>query len=588
MHTPSIDRITASALLALCLAASSASGEGASLSSTEQFPQTLFIAGGALPICSDLAPKSCQRALPDRTAGRQPWLYQVDPDALNWLPSEGTDADYIDTLRGQVEKLLTIAMERVGPKPIHAAELEDVLFNICTDGESAEAAPCKNGRRSLWARLSDAERAAILGSLQAPQIEAGVRLRERVFADLTTEPAGLEVLRAFVAEAARRGGKRPRIAVVTASAQDPFDAVDFYQGAFEALGADAVWWPIDLALARTIESDLDCDSLESQRRLHLQLPDRDRIFPDLARTQAAACAAPEALANLPHALDGVFFSGGDQWRLRQAFFDRADRAQPWLQALRAAHASGRLVVGGTSAGAAVQSGAAMLSNGSPESAVRGPGRAGPPPIPGCSRGQRCGVGIDEDQLSFWPAGGLSLAESASVDTHFSERAREPRLLRLLAQTSAQIGYGVDEASALQIDRHAGQLTVRAHGRSGGWVFRRAATSAAGQLKATVHYLAPGSDLQLAEAAMDAELAPLEGAHRVDCIERRPAPVADTALQPGAMRSAARRLAHCGLDSIRLPAGDGVISLQRLTQTQVVDAAQGISIGPLRMVFRSED
>ncbi len=103
------------------------------------------------------------------------------------------------------------------------------------------------------------------------------------------------------------------------------------------------------------------DSALAHRLERLRLARREAVYPDLAAEQLAFCRA--ASDSLPP-VHGVFFAGGDQWRLRQAFVDPRDAANPWLQALRAAHAAGRVVVGGTSAGAAVQSGAWMLGNGS--------------------------------------------------------------------------------------------------------------------------------------------------------------------------------------------------------------------------------
>lgn len=445
--------------------------------------------------------------------------------------------------------------------------------------------------------LTDGERNAVLSALQVAQLdEDGNRLRERVDVAVTAEPGGLDVLRAFVETAGRGGAQRPRIAVVTASALDPFDAVDFYLGTFDALGAEAQWWPLDAALARAIEQGHDCAQLDSLRRSELKLAGRERVYPDLAEQQRAACADPEALARVPDAVDGVFFAGGDQWRLRRAFFDRSERPLPWLHSLRAAHARGDLVVGGTSAGAAVQSGAAMLSNGSPESALQQPGLAMAPPEPGCGRAQRCGEGINEDRLSFWRAGGLGLARDAVVDTHFSERAREPRLLRMLAQTGAAIGYGADEASALEVVERGESREVRAHGRSGGWVFLPAADTAADRLSAHVFYLAAGTQLTLADAGparlqdpdaqacLDPE--PLATPHSADASTTQT--TADQeALQPGALRAAARELAACPRHAIALKAGAGHIRLERLPETRSTRGQAGTSIGPLRMTFEPE-
>jgi hypothetical protein len=134
------------------------------------------------------------------------------------------------------------------------------------------------------------------------------------------------------------------------------EPVDFYLSAFTALGAQAQWWPLDAALARALENG-DCQALSDHRLAVLGLHARETVYPDLHALQQQACAQPDELLAQLRAAQGVFFAGGDQWRLRQAFFGADDRPLPWLRALRAAHERGTLVAGGTSAGAAVQSGA---------------------------------------------------------------------------------------------------------------------------------------------------------------------------------------------------------------------------------------
>jgi cyanophycinase len=489
------------ALIAAGCTAARAPAESPFDSSTEHSERRLFIAGGALPVCSSLSRRTCGDRFKPTAQERSGAHYRISQKSMQDALSADLWSKNSEALRQAISRSLSALAQRHSARDFSATEIEDALFTHCMDGDSKDANPCLPGELSAWAQLTDAERGALLSALQLPQLdEAGSRMRERVDLAATAEPGGVAVLRAFVEAAARGRNAPPRIAVVTASALDPFDAVDFYLGSFQALGAEPQWWPLDAALARAIEDGRACAELDALRRSELKLAGRERVYPDLAAVQRAACANPQALTRLPDEIDGVFFAGGDQWRLRRAFFDRGDQPLPWLRALRSAHARGALVVGGTSAGAAVQSGAAMLSNGSPESALREPGLAMMPPEPGCGRGARCGEGIDEDRLSFWPAGGLGLARDAVVDTHFSERAREPRLLRMLAQTGALIGFGADEASALEVIERSGAREVRAHGRSGGWVFLRNPDTGPGSLAATVFYLAPGARLELSDPA----------------------------------------------------------------------------------------
>jgi cyanophycinase-like exopeptidase len=334
----------------------------------------------------------------------------------------------------------------------------------------------------------------VLAALEQPQRDAqGARLREQVSLLASREQGGVAVIRRFVAAARQRaGGATPRIAFVTASGFDPFDAVDYYTSLFTEAGAEAVWWPLDPASAALVAKAGECDRLTALQSTELGLPDRSLVFPDLVAEQRAWCES-EHRATLPADIHGVFFAGGDQWLLRRAFVDAEHRPYPWLVALRQAVAGGALVVGGTSAGTAVQSKTGMLGNGSPQRAlIDGPIHA-PPPTPGCSRSRACN-GLAEDAFTVWPAGGLALSGPFLMDTHFSERAREWRLLRALADGPAHAGLGVDETSAIHL-RQSGELwELEAVGASGGWLFE-ADKRSCGVLSGKAHYLAPGKRLR---------------------------------------------------------------------------------------------
>jgi hypothetical protein len=179
----------------------------------------------------------------------------------------------------------------------------------------------------------------------------------------------------------------------------------------------------------------------------------------------------------------------------------------------------------------------MVGNGRPERALLHGGQVSPPPDPGCSRANRCPEGVHEDDLTYWPAGGLALWPDLVVDTHFSERAREIRLLRLLHDGGARFGLGVDETSALHLRLlKTGEWQAEALGEHGAWLFdagdpvRRCAVDTS-SISAHVLYLPSGS-----KARIDAQ-----GMVRIDDIPaagegRRPKPVLDP-LQDGALRAA---------------------------------------------------
>lgn len=167
-----------------------------------------------------------------------------------------------------------------------------------------------------------------------------------------------------------------------------------------------------------------------------------------------------------------------------------------------------------------------------------------------------------------------------VDTHFSERARELRLLTLLQDSATPLGFGADETSALRVRQQGALRLIEAVGRRGGWVFR-SVPSAPGKLEAQAYYLAPGSILRI-DATTDA-LQP-DGQ---PCIEdAAPAPPRD-ALADGALRDAAAHLGFCKKTALSLRAGDGRATLQRGPRTTVVPGTRGASIGPLRLTWREK-
>ena len=118
--------------------------------------------------------------------------------------------------------------------------------------------------------------------------------------------------------------------------------------------------------------------------------------------------------------DGIFMSGGDQARLMAAIWET-----PVLGALHQAFHFKRACIGGTSAGAAVMS-RHMISQGA---ALLRPRKDA----------------IDTDI-------GLGLLPAAVVDQHFSERRRLARLLSALAQRPDLLGVGIDEDTALVVER----------------------------------------------------------------------------------------------------------------------------------------
>ena len=127
--------------------------------------------------------------------------------------------------------------------------------------------------------------------------------------------------------------------------------------------------------------------------------------------------------------DGIFVSGGDQRRL-MATLSRSDFARSMRIAF---HVRGACIAG-TSAGAAALS-RQMLAEGSTPS-------------------------LPEKDAARLDAG-LGLVPNAIIDQHFSQRRRLGRLLSVVAEQPELLGVGIDENTALVIERGRGIEVVGA-------------------------------------------------------------------------------------------------------------------------------
>ena len=107
---------------------------------------------------------------------------------------------------------------------------------------------------------------------------------------------------------------------------------------------------------------------------------------------------------------GVWFGGGDQSKIADAYLGTAVERE--LAALLARGG----VIGGTSAGAAIQS----------KTMIAG--------------------GLDEPRM----ATGFDLLPGTIIDQHFLARNRQPRLRKALAAQAGLVGFGIDEGTALVV------------------------------------------------------------------------------------------------------------------------------------------
>ncbi len=438
-------------LLAAAATAAAAAAEG----------PRLLLAGGALPVCSNDHTAACRSGTSPGAAslGQR---HRLDLDGIARVSAGGWSQGR-ERERGRIVAALKRWHRRAGDLDFDAGDLPAAL-----------AASSKSRDRQVWTELAGFERDRVLDALENRIVT------ERIALDDSSPGSGALIYREFVAMAAQISGRqRPRVLVSTASGRDPFAAIDFYLAVFEQAGAEVRWLPLDHALraAQSAPQTL-CHQLDRLRGERLGAHDRARLYRQRATELQAACLAPQELARALDWADGVFLNGGDQSFTRAAWFDGDGRTpSPPLQLLLQRLERGTLVLGGTSAGTAVQ--AARPAHGPAAMIVSGPALPqGPavalrrlPPDPDCSRAGTCG-GIDPDALMYQPDGGLGSFPLGVLDTHFSNRGREYRLARLLQDSGVEFAVGIDETTALRLDWKEGQWHGRVIGQGAATLFRR--------------------------------------------------------------------------------------------------------------------
>lgn len=134
---------------------------------------------------------------------------------------------------------------------------------------------------------------------------------------------------------------------------------------------------------------------------------------EVLHTRDRAVADSEEFAEPLRTADAVWISGGQQSRLAKVY-----AGGPVERELKALVARGG-VIGGTSAGAAIQS-QVMIASGNPKPNIRT---------------------------------GFDLAPGVVIDQHFLVRNRINRLLTALARHPDKLGVGIDEGTAIEVHGH---------------------------------------------------------------------------------------------------------------------------------------
>jgi cyanophycinase len=167
--------------------------------------------------------------------------------------------------------------------------------------------------------------------------------------------------------------------------------------------------------------------------------------------------ASSSVVNQLNGMTGFFFGGGDQSRLVTCFFLTNRTASPALTAIKNRFAAGA-VVAGSSAGTAIQNAAPMITGGESYDALR--------------YGSHSSISSTyPDDLSYDALGGFGLFNYGLIDTHFSERGRQGRIVRLASDRSKTVAFGVDENTALVVrDADTPNVKMNVIGQNGVFIF----------------------------------------------------------------------------------------------------------------------
>lgn len=450
----------------------------------ENIDYSMVLVGGGLHSCSSMNPTQCGSDHPFKTGvigqAKIREIYQLSAQAVSRIDSAGVWSAGRQPERQLVRYALAQLEQQHGDKqwsaPALLKAIDAVGLSMATPAHRATA---------LSEQLSEAELNLLLDELEQPVLDSQQRrLTERVDLAGGTDSFSREIYVKIGEHAAKinKNGDKTKILLVTASSRDPFAAVDFYLDVFrQTLPADQLevsWLPINAAYQRAQQQNKGCRQLPDYLRDLHRTYNRAAVYPDLMTQLQQFCQAgtTAAVAQIRSA-DAIFFNGGDQSLTLQALqqADGSDSAE--LQAIREQFAAGRLLIAGTSAGTAVQTGnrsaiapLPMISNGTSLHALSHAAKAAAAPEPGCAANQSCPPGIAQDQLTYRANGGLGLFPFGVLDTHFSERGRELRLVRLLSDTGTRFGFGIDEATALLVGRRVDQPTAEFQVIGAGGVF----------------------------------------------------------------------------------------------------------------------
>lgn len=192
--------------------------------------------------------------------------------------------------------------------------------------------------------------------------------------------------------------------------------------------------------ANTFRNTLISYGVESDRIQIIPIAWRDdSTTPDIEESTWRKNAWKDEVVESISELGAIWFTGGDQSRITSAITDENAEPSPALETIRQVYAQGA-VIGGTSAGAAIQSKTMILGGTSLQAFDHGTTQDYP--------------GMESQENGPLVIGkGLGFFTHGIIDQHFDRKARLGRLIVALLKNpwNQRFGYGIDEDTALVYD-----------------------------------------------------------------------------------------------------------------------------------------
>lgn len=499
------------------------SASAANVNGNKKFPDySMVLAGGGLQICSSMNVRHCTTADTFSAAAKSADMYQLSNDKLANIADKSFWGDERIIEQQQTLALLEFVRSRVADERISERE----LLRLWRSAEIEIDGIWLSGRVN-YAALTEREHHFVLDQLQVMAVQDSANKRSTVsrqkeYANLANSKdiLSVEIYQKIFELAQQVAGpvRKPRILVVTASGRDPFAAVDFYTNLFDEVGASVSWLPINAAYQAAQQNKTNgkasCEQLPQYLAQLHGTYQRARVYPDLMQQLESFCqAGTDSAVEQIRRADAIFINGGDQSLTLQAFRHSDGTASAELKQIKTMLSAGQLIVAGTSAGTAVMAGGSfaghktpMITNGDSYSAMQYGAFDLPAPQPGCDKDQSCSNGLAENHLTFTSQGGLGLFPWGVLDTHFSERGRQGRLIRLQHDTQTRYGFGIDENTALLVgfpqQQNAAEVTMEVLGAGGVYVVDNEQTQSSGEGAATsitqvnTHYLTREDTLEI--------------------------------------------------------------------------------------------